>query len=265
MGKPALWEVSTQDGHVAGWLFGTVHVLPAGTRWETPRLDDALAKAGVLVVEVRDLGDSEAIAGIFRSLATDDPGPPLDLRLAPAERARLDALLERDDVDPDRFDGLETWGAALAIAQLDQSGDAANGADRVLLSQFKGRPIEELEGARAQLSIFDRLPARDQHDLLMGVIDESNAGPQAQKQLAQAWLRGDTAEIEDLSRRGILSYPDLYKALLLDRNKAWIGKVAALLSSGRRPFVAVGAAHMLGDDGLPALLRARGFKVRRVQ
>ena len=264
-GHPALWEVSGRDGAVKGWLFGTVHVLPSGARWETARLDRALDRTGVLVVEVANLGDSAAISAIFNKLATDNPGPPLDQRLDPAQRNRLDALLARDSVDPHRFDGLETWAAALAIAQLDETGDAANGADRVLLAKFQGRPIAEVEGAQAQLSIFDRLPPHDQRDLLMGVVSESDAASQTQDQLAQAWLDGNTAEIDRLSRTGILSYPDLYRALLSGRNQAWAGKIAAMLDSGRRPFVAVGAAHMLGPEGLPALLAARGYTVRRIQ
>jgi len=53
--------------------------------------------------------------------------------------------------------------------------------------------------------------------------------------------------------------------LLTARNRAWLPKIEQLLQSHEDPFVAVGAGHMLGEEGLPALLAERGYTVRRIQ
>jgi uncharacterized protein YbaP (TraB family) len=58
---------------------------------------------------------------------------------------------------------------------------------------------------------------------------------------------------------------ELRRALLVDRNRAWLPRIAGILKQGHHPVVAVGAAHMLGDVGLPALLARQGYTVRRIQ
>ena len=78
----------------------------------------------------------------------------------------------------------------------------------------------------------------------------------------QAFMR---STLERLVSQPLSAYPNLRAALLTDRNKAWVEIIEAQLAAGRRPLVAVGAGHMLGPQGLPQLLAARGFTVTRLQ
>jgi uncharacterized protein YbaP (TraB family) len=258
--SPALWEVSDAGG-VRGWLFGTIHALPDGADWQTPALEAALDGAGVLVVEIAALGDAGAAADAFDRLAHSPGLPPLTQRVLPAERDALAAALERADLDEADFATTESWAAALKIAAAARSGEAGNGADRALLA--RGLPTVGLESYAAQFAVFDRLAAADQAVLLAEAA--RGAGGAAERDLAEAWRTGDLATIEAESARGFLADPELREALLTARNRAWAGRIAGLLAADRQPFVAVGAAHMLGDEGLPALLVARGYTVRRLQ
>ena len=258
--SPALWEV-TGEGGARGWLFGTIHALPDGAEWGTPALDAALAEAGVLVVEVAELGDTGAATRAFEAVS-DSPGlPPLLQRVPPAHRAALAAALERGGLHEDDFAATESWAAALRIARAARSGEAGNGADRALLA--RGLPAVGLEGYAEQFAVFDRLAGEDQAVLLAEAARVAGSG--TERRLAEAWLTGDLAVLEAESGRGILADPELRQALLTRRNQAWAERVAGLLAQNRRPFVAVGAAHMLGDMGLPALLERKGYTVRRVQ
>ena len=73
---PALWEVRGPSGE-AGWLFGTIHALPDGTRWRTPVLERVLEQADLLVVEVADLDDQGAAAYAFAQVSSSPGLPPL--------------------------------------------------------------------------------------------------------------------------------------------------------------------------------------------
>lgn len=258
--SPALWHVTGPDG-AEGWLFGTVHALPEGAEWQTPLADQALAQAGVLVVEVADLADGQAAAAALAERATNPALPPLLQRVAPDERAPVARLLEQASLSEADFRRTETWAAALQLAATRRLGDPARGVDRALLA--RGMPVRGLESFNAQFDIFDRLPPTDQADLLVAVARElETAEPAAD---LTAWLTGDLATLERRAFAGLLGDADLRAALLDDRNRAWITQVAALLDAGRKPFVAVGAVHMLGETGLPALLAARGYTVTRIQ
>lgn len=257
--SPALWEVTGPDGQ-RGWLFGTIHSLPDGVKWRTPALDAAIGQAGVLVVEVANLGEGEVGAKAFAEASTEAGLPPLLQRLPERDRPALARALERAGLDEDDFADTETWGAALIVANRTKSGDSANGVDRALLEA--GLPVAGLEGYARQFALFDELAEADQAELLrLTAADAARDGRQAQL----AWLTGDLAALERDELAGVLADPELREALLARRNRAWTGPIAELIDAGRRPLVAVGAGHMIGEDGLPALLATRGYRVRRIQ
>ena len=265
-GYPVLYEITDAQGAVEGWLFGTIHSLPDNVAWRSERFDTIATQADLLVVEVDNITDDAALGELFRAMAYDEPvKQAIGERLDPALRARYAALLEREGADGSQYDTMESWAAALGIAQLVQQGKSENGVDRLLLDEFAGREVLELEGAREQLSVFDDLPEKEQRDLLGAVVRES-ALPQDQRDnRATIWKSGNLDRLEEVTRQGMLADPQLRKALLVDRNRDWAAKIENLLSTQAKPLVAVGAGHLLGPDGLPALLERRGYKVRRIR
>lgn len=263
--RPALWEVTGANGERA-WLFGTIHALPQRVEWRSPGLDAALAASDELVLEIAGIDNQAGLEAEFARRAASPGLPPLVERVWPGQRDQFAALLASKNIDPAPYQRLETWATALALAQaLKGANDPAFGIDKEILAAAKGKPVGELEGVSAQLAVFDTLPEADQRDLLSATVAEAIAPDEELGRLADAWARGDMALLETETRTGLLADPELRAALLVNRNQAWAGKIAARLERGGKPFVAVGAAHLAGPDGLPALLAARGLTVRRIQ
>lgn len=259
---PALWRIEGPHGQV-GWLFGTIHSAPRPLEWQTPAIKGALDHAGTIVVEVGNLADEAEVAATFARLARSAGQPPLSQRIVSAERPALAALLDKAGYRDGDFAAMDTWAAALTLArgEADEK-DARNGIDRAVIATAAGRPVLELEGAAHQLGLFDALPEREQRDLLGAVVKEA---AEPDRDISASWRQGDMNSIEQETRTGLLADPELREVLFTGRNRDWTGKIAAAVQAGRRPFVAVGAAHMAGPQGLPSMLARQGFTVTRVE
>ena len=136
------------------------------------------------------------------------------------------------------------------------------------MAQIGDRPLSGLESFDEQLGLFDSLSVRLQDLILrdsLGRLDETAAEMEL---LVDAWQVSDRPRLEEISRQGIDEYPDLeafYDVLLRDRNQNWVAPLSAHLDDAEQAntnvFVAVGALHLVGDDGVPALLEAAGYEV----
>jgi hypothetical protein len=258
--SPALWELSGRNGEKA-WLFGTIHALPDGAEWRTPAFERAFAEADLVMVEIGDLDDSSAGARAFDTVAESAGLPALSARLAPADRPALVALMKQAGMDDADFRVTETWAAALLLANAVRDSETANGVDRDLIDE--GKPVEALETFAGQFARFDALDETAQRELLAAVARDALLDKTEQR--VGAWLTGDLAGIESEIEDAFIGQPALRETLLVDRNRLFAARIAKTVEERRAPFVAVGAGHMLGPDGLPALLAARGYTVRRIQ
>jgi hypothetical protein len=84
---------------------------------------------------------------------------------------------------------------------------------------------------------------------------------QSVDRIVQSWSTGDVDSLEGLLLASMREYPEVYQKLLVDRNRRWLPKIERIIQQGERTMIVVGAAHLVGKDGLISLLRARGYKV----
>lgn len=264
--RVALWQVSDGSGTRA-WIFGTVHALPPRTAWQRPAVADALGSADLLVLEIAEDLNPEIAGQALARLARSPGLPPPSARIAPAFRPKLDAVYQRLGLRDQSFPDMESWAVALQIAAMagEKEGvHAANGVEPELRRLAKGKPVSGLETIDSQFAVFDTMAERQQTTLLEQTAAEIVSPEDEEQELLSLWLRGDDLGIARESEKGFMADGALRDALLTRRNHAWIGQVETVITSGRRPFIAVGAAHVSGPEGLPALLAARGWVVKRV-
>ena len=267
LAEPALWTI--KNAHTTIYLFGTLHMLPADTDWRYSALESALEASGSLTIELTD-SDPASMQELVREHGLD-PTHPLSGKLTQAERTALATAAAAVEIPggAESLDIMRPWLAALTLAgaPLKQGGlDAEHGVDKLLQAQMTeaGKPVNGLETAAQQIGFLANLPAPLQLDFLRSTlhdVDQDNAQFAA---LIVAWKAGDTDAIARLENDEIRkASPGLYKTLLVDRNKAWATKIAAMLQQPGTVFIAVGAAHLAGPDSVQAQLQQLGINTAR--
>lgn len=261
---PALWVVKDADTTI--YLFGTVHALKPGLGWFDEEVKAAFDRSDSLELEVV-LPPQAEMETLVRTLGANPA--PLSDQLPPETAAKLHDALTRMGQSPDALDGSEPWLAAIQLENMpvrDTGYDTANGAETVLSAAAKtaGKPVAGLETAPQQLGYFDHLSPAAQLALLNKTIDDLPKAQQTLDAIVAAWSKGDEPGIEKLLNTELMRSPELAQALLIQRNRNWTDWIANRMKKPGTVFVAVGAGHLAGAQGLPQMLVRRGFRVMRV-
>lgn len=264
-GKNFLWKVEG-EGAVA-YLLGSLHVLTPEWYPLSAAINQAFADSRTLVEEL-DLDESNdptlMLAALSRAMLTD--GKTLDQLVAPEVYAELTRRAEKTGLPMIALQRMKPWLAAITLMAptLQAAGFKPElGVDRHFFDRAKalGMKRQPLETLAYQLDRFDQLSPRLQEDLLKTTMEDLDTTVTGVKEMAQAWSVGNVAAIEKLALAALQESPELYKRLLVERNVNWVPHVETCLKQKAGCFVVVGAAHLVGPDGLPALLTQKGYKV----
>jgi uncharacterized protein YbaP (TraB family) len=267
--RPALWQVSDPDTTI--YLFGTIHLLPEGTRWRSPAFDKAVGESEQLVVEtIVDKKDPTKIMSALSSLAFSQGLPPLAERVPADKRDQLAAAVKKSGFPPAALDRMESWAAAMMLlgAQFVDLGlKVDQGVETVLHEEFtkSGRPVGELETNVEQFGFFDRLPEKAQRALLESTIEPNSEVRSDFNSMLAAWASGDVRKLDKAFNEDLADAPELLDGLLYQRNANWTAWIKRRLEQPGTIIVAVGAGHLAGRKSVVDLLSRDGVEVRRIQ
>lgn len=260
-----MWLVADHDTRI--YLLGTMHALPRGTDWSHGAVAKAIGSADELVMELAP-AELEAAGAEFRRLAPRAVPLAIDARLGGAALANYRALEETGS----GFGGdtLDDWAVMVLMGQrAAQNADLspAAGVEAGLTEIFKaaGKPIAGLETAQTQLMLFETLDAPTQRALLTRAATGADDAIADVTALTAAWSRGDVAALEAMINEDVDAVPAARQAIITQRNRAWSAWARQRLAKPGTVLMAVGAGHLVGRDGVPAMLAAEGATVTRVQ
>jgi uncharacterized protein YbaP (TraB family) len=263
------WKVTDPQGVVMN-LVGSVHLLTKDFYPLNPALERAYKDSDLLVEEV-DIAELSG-AGSQMSMLTRGIQPsskPLDTVLSAATMALLSKKAQDVGLPIEALKQFKPWMIALTIEAMEwqKAGfDPELGLDKHFYNQAMadGKTVQALETIDYQISRFDEMPLDLQDHLLAETLKSIDTEQTSMSRLIESWRTGDAAAVERIVLKDLQQEPQLNQRLLVERNRNWLPKLEALFAQRTRAMVVVGAAHLVGPDGLVAMFRARGYKVEQL-
>ncbi len=265
---PELWVAKAPSATV--YLFGTIHILPAANSgaWFGPAIRAALDASSELWTEA-DVGSLTTSVRAIRQYGLDPGSNPVTL-LPPAYRERFQHEVAEGGIPAMLVAHARPWLAELLLngAAMQKSGPMALGADATLLAYAHAHHMltPTFETLDSQFAMLADMPQALQLASLEEQIDEFDRTGPIFAQLLAAWRSGDDHTLDVLTNQQMRAHSEaVWTELILRRNERFAQKIGDRLQGTGTAFVAVGAAHLCGSVGVPALLRNAGFTVTRLQ
>lgn len=268
-GKACVWKVTS--GEHTLYLAGSVHALRGVDYPLPPEYDQAFNASGTLAFEVDPAATHEKWSRLLSKAEAYPHGTRLRDHLDPRVYAyilRVISNIQGASHPEEKLAHFRPW----AIAWRLESPGGIDGISRgqgveAYLTRKAINAHKKMVGLvplDEHIGVFGGMSDADSQAFLLLTFIGLNQEDKAFQQMVGAWKRGDIDTVDRTITADYREVPSLRNRIITDRNRRWVPEIAQWLQSGRTYMVVAGAAHMGGEAGLPALLRARGFQVEQL-
>jgi uncharacterized protein len=266
--KSFLWQLQSDKGNI--YILGSIHLLKRENYPLNPTIEKAFDSTKKLVLEI-DLksADSATVQRLTLEKGLHRNGKTLQQNIS-AETYTLAAKRAQElGIDIRALSPLKPWVVALTMIslQLQKLGfDPNSGVDRYLAGRATkaGKPMVGLETAAFQIGLMDQLSASDQESMLRQSLREMDLLEKGLDQIVRSWVAGDVPALEELLLKAMREYPAVHQKIIVDRNRRWLPEIERMIERGESALVVVGAAHLVGKEGVIELLKARGYTLEQM-
>ena len=264
--KAMFWKVTSPTS--VTWLLGSVHLGSKDMYPLAKEIEDAFESSASLLVEADarkiDMAKMQATVvakGIYPA------GDSLWSHITPETRKKLEEFCGKFEFPCENLGQLKPWVVSLTISTvpLMKAGmDAKLGIDIYFLEKAGKKRVVEIESADMQMDLISGFSDEDQEKVLAAAAEEGVNMKDRVQRLRDVWSSGDADRLEAITREDTRTPEKITRAMLQDRNPHMADVAEQFLKGKETTFLIVGAAHMVGKEGIVAILEKRGYKVEQV-
>jgi len=261
MDRSIFWEIE-KDGQAAGFVLGTIHS-------EDPRVLD-FSKDFILKLNSNAMFAMEMVPDLPTLARLTEymhfpPGQTLESVIGKERFEALEKAMSVYSVPPEFISRMKPWAAMMTLSTPPPETGFFMDLSLSLRASGSGLKVIGLETLEQQLSFLQDMPMSMQLSLLDQAIAEAGQVREAHDQMVAVYLENDLAQLESLSDEefeaiGLEAKTYFFEAGIVKRNYRMLNSLLPRLEK-HRVFVAVGALHLVGDEGLLNLLRSNGYEL----
>lgn len=266
--KSFLWQVRSNKSNV--YILGSIHFLKKDNYPLKDAIEKAFEDSHKLVFEI-DLKNTDAatVQRVTLEKGAHRDGATLQQNISPETYSFAEKRAQELGIDIRALSPLKPWLVALTLTalKLQKLGFSPNsGVDRYLAERAitSGKATAGLETAAFQIGLLDQLSKPDQEAMLRQTLTEMELLDKSLDRIVRSWGSGDVQSLEEVLLSGMRGYPEVHQKIIVDRNQRWLPQVEKMLEESETTLVVVGAAHLVGKQGLIELLKARGYTVEQL-
>ena len=267
--ESSVWMVSSSRANV--YLAGSFHMLRSSDYPLPAEFFTAYKNSRKIIFEVPpdETGDPGNM-GAFLSGAIYADGTTLKDHITQAAYAKTEKFCKEHNYPLEQYQIFKPamFLTMLTVLEMNRIGaDPQKGVDNFFKEKAlqDGKATGSLETVDQQLKILLSMDESMGSDQIIESIDEFKQIDTELGEYLAVWRKGDERRMEELFIKDFKNYKKLYQTLIVDRNNKWMTDIINYLNGSGNTMIIVGAAHLVGPDGLVNLLRKRGYKVVKVQ
>ena len=261
-----LWEITGKGLAEPSYLYGTFHMMCKNDILFSDNLKLALKNSGEVYFEI-DLDDPANTLGALFFINMKDDKVLKDL-YTEEEYNRVESFFR---------DSLKTgmvmlqrmkpnFLQALLYPKMMPCKNMSGVEEELMaLAKKDKKELRGFETVEFQASVFDSIPYREQAKDLLNMIDSISIYTKYFDTMLTAYKKQQLSAIEEMFNNPAFGINDKSQDFLLDkRNENWVHQLKTILPE-KNIFIAVGAGHLIGKNGLISLLRKEGYLLRPLQ
>jgi uncharacterized protein YbaP (TraB family) len=275
---PLLWKIE-RAGRPTSYLFGTVHLTDERVTKLSPAVEQALNQSKTVALEVSDISEKATATVIAQSapLVMFTDGRRLDGLLSGTEYDTVKRIISRSGMPSDLAALFKPWIVTMIMSVSDCERTSIQQGARVLdmkiaeVGKARGLQVVGLETIPEQLQALAAVPEPQQLDMLRASLKFADRTNDMMETLVQLYLERKISaalpfQIAIAKQVGIgnEAFAGFQEKLLTERNIKMRTTAEPLLEQGG-VFIAIGALHLPGKQGLVALLREAGYTVTPIE